>query len=278
MSRPFIEFIQAQQLDWAASVVTALRPGTSAKPLSRDADSGASSTIVRYPAGWCDDEGSVLSADEEVFVLEGELTIGEVTHGRYSYAHLPAGFHRPGMRSGPGAVVLTFFSAEPERASADGHAADLVTERVIEKVDAFEGDWGGNFHPRFPPGAGRKWLRRDPVTGDETWILGTMPLRSGRRPERHPVVEEMLLLSGTLVGHVGEMRPGAYFWRPPEEWHGPFGSMTGNLMLFRTVGGPLSTEYTQDEVPFSWDAEHRPILPPELQGLVSAPGCGCSPY
>ncbi|MGH3658728.1 MAG: cupin domain-containing protein, partial [Micromonosporaceae bacterium] len=151
-------------------------------------------------------------------------------------------------------------------------------QRVVEHIDGLSGEWGAGFNPKFPPGAGRKWLRRDPVTGDETWILGTMPLRHGTRPERHPVVEEMYLLSGELHGHVGVMRPGAYFWRPPEEWHGPFGSLTGNLMLFRTVGGPLSTVYDDAETEFAWDPPARPILPPELAALPPYQPAGCACY
>ena len=88
-----------------------------------------------------------------------------------------------------------------------------------------------------------------------------MPRRFCRRTENHPVVEEMFLWSGELVGPLGVMHAGCYFWRPPEEWHGPFGSKTGNVMLFRTKGGPLSTVYTEDEVEFCWHPEHKPILP-----------------
>lgn len=109
-------------------------------------------------------------------------------------------------------------------------------------------------------------------------MLGTMPLRWGHRKEKHPVVEEMYLLSGELVGHRGRMHAGAYFWRPPEEWHGPFGSPTGNLMIFRTKGGPLSTVYADDEIPFAWDQAYDPILPPTLEPLRHrefAPGCSC---
>jgi hypothetical protein len=40
-------------------------------------------------------------------------------------------------------------------------------------------------------------------------------------------------------------------------------------MLFRTVGGPLSTIYTEDEKDFEWNpAEYRPTLPPDLLELV----------
>jgi hypothetical protein len=141
-------------------------------------------------------------------------------------------------------------------------------------VRALDGEWGAGFHPRFPSGAGRKFMRQDPVTGEQTWILGTMPLRSGRRPEKHPVVEEMFLVSGELVGNLGVMHAGAYFWRPPEIWHGPYGSWTGNVMLFRTRGGPLSTVYTEDEREFDWTPAHRPVLPAGLAELGGEPYVG----
>ena len=147
----------------------------------------------------------------------------------------------------------------------------LDERRLVRYLDLFETPWTGNFHPQFPVGAGRKWLRRDPVTTDETSILGTLPLRNGRRPEKHPVVEEMYLISGELIGPQGVMRPGAYFWRPPEAWHGPYGSKTGCLMFFRTVGGPLSTVYTEQEQDFEWNpAGYHPILPPGLEQQLAA--------
>lgn len=260
MSRPFIEFVQAQALPWERGRYGDPLSGVDARTLSVDPETGAASVLLRYPPGWRCDAPWRIAADEELFVLSGSLRIGAVTHRRYGYAHLPAGYLRESGASDTGAVVLTFFSAEPAPGAGEPDPA-----RLVESLDALDGPWGGNFHPQFPPGAGRKFLRQDPHDGEQSWILGTMPLRSGRRPERHPVVEEMYLLAGELVGHVGIMRPGAYFWRPPEEWHGPFGSLTGNLMLFRTKGGPLSTEYTEHEVDFTWTPRHQPILPEPLR-------------
>lgn len=277
MDRPFIEFIQSQQIGWNSERIEHIRPGVAVRELSIDATSGAASLTLAYPAGWERGVDEVLDADEEFFILSGELIVGEVSYGRYGYGHLPAGYHRSGMRSPQGAVVMTFFSGAPESRSASSHDSALQTERVVEKIDALAGEWGAGFNPKFPPGAGRKWLRRDPVTLDETWILGTMPLRNGFKREKHPVVEEMYLLSGELHGPNGVMRPGAYFWRPPEEWHGPFGSLTGNVMLFRTVGGPLSTVYDDNELPFHWDPPADPILPAQLAKLPAhnAPRCSC---
>lgn len=273
MTRPFIEFIQQQALPWSTGLDGGGRPDVDVRVLSRDEADGSASLLLRYPRGWSRTATEHLRADEELFVLSGALEINGRRYAPKCYAHLPAGYTRTEQASPDGAVVLTFFSGEP---GVSAGAGTCDTERLVEFVDAFAGEWGGNFHPRFPPGAGRKYLRRDPHDGEETWILGTMPLRWGRRPEQHPVVEEMYLLSGELVGHVGVMRAGAYFWRPPHEWHGPFGSPTGNLMLFRTKGGPLSTVYTEHEVPFSWAPAHRPILPPELQPHGGQPWTGCT--
>lgn len=260
MPRPFIEFVHEQVLPWSRGLYGGARPDVDVKMLSLDEETGASTTLVRYPPGWHRDETEHLVADEEFFVLSGSLTIGDQDYRELSYAFLPSGFTRPQAASADGALVLAFYEAEPR--AVPGPASDGPDEaRLVSHVDALAGEWGANFHPRFPPGAGRKFLRRDPHDGEQTWILGTMPLRSGRRPEKHPVVEEMFLLSGELVGPLGVMYAGCYFWRPPEEWHGPFGSKTGNLMLFRTKGGPLSTIYTDDEMNFCWHPEHKPILP-----------------
>lgn len=277
LDRPFIEFVQSQRLPWTSEVVAHVRPHAEVRQLSVDERSGASSLIIRYPAGWERDVEERLTADEEFFVLQGSFEVNGVTYGPYGYGHLPVGYVRSGMRSQQGAVVLTFFDRAPESHTTSSHGEDLSEERLITHINALDGEWGAGFNPKFPPGAGRKWLRRDSVTTDETWILGTMPLRNGFKREKHPVVEEMFLISGELHGPNGVMRPGAYFWRPPEEWHGPFGSLTGNVMLFRTVGGPLSTVYDDNELPFSWFPEDNHILPNDYQQLppYNPSPCGC---
>lgn len=279
MGRPFIEFLQAQLLDWQQGLYGGGFAEVESRILSLDEDTGASSVLVRFPAGFARTEPFHLRVDQELFVLAGDLTIDGHAHRRYTYAHLPAGWQHGGVTSTGGAVVLAFYSGEPR--VEDGTAPDglLDETRAVPFLDAFDGEWGGNFHPQFPAGAGRKFLRRDPHDSEETWVLGTMPLRWGHRRERHPVVEEMYLLSGELVGHRGIMHAGAYFWRPPEEWHGPFGSPTGNLMLFRTKGGPLSTVYDENTVPFSWDQPYDPILPSSLDELrVTAYDGACRCY
>jgi hypothetical protein len=263
MPRPHIEFVQQQDLPFEPA-----SNGTEVKLLSLDNETGACSSLVRYPAGWRRPGPIHFVADDEFYVLSGDLTISDIGYTEHCYGFLPTGYTQTGAYSEGGALVMRWLSAGGAPVPGAGVHDD---SRVVRCLNMFEQPWTGNFHPQFPLGAGRKWLRRDPLTTDETWILGTLPLRNGRRPEKHPVVEEMYLISGELIGPQGVMRPGAYFWRPPEVWHGPYGSKTGCLMLFRTVGGPLSTIYTEDEQDFEWNPEgYRPILPPELTALVAA--------
>ena len=261
MSRPWIEFVQSQHLPWQRGDLGGVRPGVEFKQLSADPDSGACSLLVRYPAGWTCAAGP-LAVDDEFLVLEGSLEIANREYGQMTYAHLPAGFDAGARSSRHGAVLIEFFSGRPAPGRRD---AKFDERRLVLHQDTFQVPYTGNFHPEFPPGAGRKLLYTDPVTRDTTWILGTLPMRWAERAEIHPTVEEMYLLSGEVHGNRGVMRPGAYFWRPPSKPHGPYGTRTGNLYLFRTKGGVLSTDYVDPERKFRWWPEFDPVLPPELE-------------
>jgi hypothetical protein len=261
VSRAWIEFIQSQFLPWRLGYLPDVRPGVECKILSVDDETGACSLLVRYPAGWSAVGGALTVADE-LFVLEGALTIGERTYADHAFAHFPPGFITGDWSSPRGAVVVEFFSAQPLRANAP---IPYDESQLVEYLDALAVEYTGNFHPQFPPGAGRKILYQDPQTLDTTWLLGTMPLRWALRSEVHPTVEEMYLIAGEVHGNRGVMRPGAYFWRPAAKPHGPYGTQTGNLYLFRTKGGQLSTTYVEPESPFHWWPKYDPVLPAELK-------------
>lgn len=261
MARARIEFVQSQRLPWQRGRLDSLRGNVETRLLSQDEASGACSLLVRYPPGFRG-AGGALAADEELLVLDGALEVDGRRYGELCYAHLPAGFETREWRADEGAVVLEFFSARPRRLAQ--HAAH-DPRRLVLHLDAFGVPYTGNFHPEFPPGAGRKLLYVDPLTQDTSWLLGTLPMRWAERSEVHPVVEEMYLLAGEVHGDRGVMRPGAYFWRPPFVRHGPYGTQTGNLYFFRTRGGGLSTEYVDPERPFRWRPTYDPVLPPDYE-------------
>ena len=261
MTRPWIEFVQTQRMTWQSCPLTGVRPGVEAKVLSADSETGACSLLVRYAAGFHAAAGA-LTVDDELLVLEGALDIGGRSYPEMTYAHLPAGFDAGAWSCRETTIVLEFLSGTPARAAA---AMAYDERRLVLHKSTFDVPYTGNFHPEFPPGAGRKMLYQDPLTQDATWLLGTLPLRWAERSEVHPTVEEMYLLAGEVHGNRGIMRPGAYFWRPPELPHGPYGTQTGNLYFFRTKGGNLSTSYVEPERPFHWWPRYDAVLPPELE-------------
>ena len=52
MARPHIEFIQSQAVPWRDDLWNGRFDGAHVKILSEDDETGAASTMVRYPAGW----------------------------------------------------------------------------------------------------------------------------------------------------------------------------------------------------------------------------------
>jgi len=259
MARPHIEFIQSQSLPWVPADRFGLSGGVKMKVLSEDSETGAASVLILYPAGWTG-PATTLGADEEFLVLEGELGVGDDTYAHMSYAHWPAGYPVAERIARRESVVLSFFSGPPGRPAPDAYDPD----RLVAYLDAYKTPYTGNFHPEFPPGAGRKVLFTDPHTQETSWLLGTLPLRWAERSEEHDHVEEMYLLSGESHGDRGVMQPGAYFWRPGYIPHGPYGTLTGNLYFFRTKGGPLVTRYVEPKTPFHWWPVYAPELPPHM--------------
>lgn len=271
LNRPHVEFIQAQMLPWRRIPPGTARPDAEYKYLSRDAGTGACSCLIRYPVGWTRLADEMLDAAEEFYVLDGELELNGQRFGADHYGHVPRGLLRHSMSAPRGAVVLTFFDAEPRFASARGDATALLRRDVLHMA----WDMRVNDSKLAHLGISRKDLRTDPATGERSFLSMMLPHSEppgaqGPR-ESHPVVEECFVISGSLVGPHGEMHAGAYFWRPPGIPHGPFGTRWGCVALIRFVGGRHVNLWTADEAPFDFRQPYRPVLPPELAHLRDAP-------
>jgi hypothetical protein len=271
MARPHIEFIQSQWLPLDPGFPGGARPGAAAQVLSRDPDDGACSLLVHYPPGWSVDE-QALDADEELFVLDGALELDGRVLGPHCYAHLPRGFLRRRLATPAGARVITFFSSEP----TVREAAAFDQRRLVPGLDTrlMSGMTGPRKHMASEgfrhEGTVHKLLFDDPLTGDKTWIAGLVPYWNCDFIENHPVCEEEFALSGDVHLPAGIMREGAYFWRPANIPHGPFGTTGGTLHLCRGKGGKFSTRFERASKPFNWDPAYDPILPPSHAKWVPA--------
>lgn len=282
MGRPHIEFIQSQVLPWRKGLYGGARPDVQHRVLSIDKRNLDASLLLRYPAGWKRTKTEHLLADEEFYVLDGGITINDVTYEKDTYAHLPAGFTRRRAKSKSGAIVLTFFSAKPVAVPGKPANGLYDKKRLVEYHNIYDVAWSQKMkrNPKSKfnsTGISLQTMRVDPYTEERTWIFGSGAFWEGGNVEIHPVVEESYMLSGSMVGTFGERKPGGYFWRPPGLEHGPLGTSMGCMMFFRCLGGPLTTKFI-DEGTFSWRPKYRPALPRELRRYTGKPYTGNRNY
>ena len=109
MPRPHIEFVQQQDLSFEVAY-----GGLEEKLLSRDTETGASSSLVRVPAGWRRPGPMHYLGDDEFYVLSGDLTISGTTYGEHCYGFFPVGYTQSDASSTSGAVMVRFLSAGAE--------------------------------------------------------------------------------------------------------------------------------------------------------------------
>ncbi|MEQ8510162.1 MAG: DUF4437 domain-containing protein [Rhodospirillaceae bacterium] len=279
MPRPHCMFIQAQDQPWRQGFPGAgavgERQSLDVKVLSVDPETGGSSAIVRYPAGWQQSGARYLSCHEEFLVLEGSLNLNGKDYGSYAYANLPAGYVRESFSAPRGAVVLTMVSAAPTEieAVAPGEMFDekLLVEQIDVAPDGLEG-WTENPYTRYLMGTGVRPLREDPYTGEISILYAALPFRYMEKQWTHPTVQEMFVLSGEYaINDVGVMCPGSYAWWEPNHFHGPYGSHTGFMMFIRTVGGKLANAFGEEGLAIDYDAPYKPVVPDALKPYAKAP-------
>jgi hypothetical protein len=268
MARPHIEFIHAQQLPWQTNGFAAHDwPSIDVKTLSRDADNGGCSVLLRLPAGYSDAVFS-LASDCEWWLLDGELALNGRSFGLDAYAFLPRGYCFRTLTTARGAVLLAFFARAPHRLAATD--APAILPGTIEHLDTLAVPWtSADIDPsvQFLKLA-HKVLRYVPATGEKTILLSTgaqtYPCEFREAQLRHDCVEELYLLGGDIVGERGTMYEGAYFWRPAGRWHGPFGSRRGSLSLVRFLDGHHRNVWGDAPRTFTLEPAHSPALPPDV--------------
>ena len=268
MARPHIMFVQAQMIPWSSGCHGGLHADVHSKVLSRDDVDGSATTIIRYPAGWSRRAPHSLSCHEEFLVLDGSIRINGRQYDKHAYGFFPAAYPREQASSPHGAVLLTMFYGVPK--AVEGAAAGFDEKLLVAHVDPLLMDWDpGLVDPQLSKGVAIKPLRTDPYTGETSFLYCSPPHRvppGMAKPQwTHPMVEELYTLEGDYVwGDLGRMQRGGYCWWREDIYHGPAGTDTGYNLFVRTVNGPLVNTFDTVKKPFTWNPEHKPILPPEL--------------
>lgn len=255
----FVGFVQPDRLYWRPLTLSGV-PAAEFKQLSFDDKTGARTLLVKLPPGWKQASG-YHSADLEMLVVEGGISIGDKPMGRYSYAYYPAGYAHS-FSTEKGATVLEFWSGAPDYVQS-------ATSRAGTKTgDAIDGLLYNNVPTKGPSSLPKfraepvmenspihvKLLRHDASTGQMTWVA-TIPggTRAMRGEEKLPLWsssaswEEGFLLAGDMTiaeclpqgQAAGSYAPNGYFFRPAGLRHGGLSlySDTFAVWLFRTGPG-----------------------------------------
>jgi hypothetical protein len=224
--RGWIEPAHAAEAAWEPMQGGNWPVGAELRVLSRDAESGALTGIVRLPQGYRRGAGA-HAGETEYYIQSGDLRVGETLRGRGYYEYNPPGTQQPAWTCDAGAELLFLArTGTPdflpgEGAAETAGATQLDTEAMPWQVTPVEGP---------PPGICVKMLRMVEETGEFAALVSNVPRFDYPKLEFHDCIEEIYCLSGDIwLGNSGTLHPGSYIWRPPYITHGPFYSETGCL-------------------------------------------------
>ena len=216
--------------------------GAEARILSLDSETGALTAVVELAPGFRRGAGH-LTADSDLYVLEGTLRVGGETLGRGAYQYRPPGATQEPWACDDGArVYLASRSGAPEFVPGAGGAPDGAID-----IDTDRMPWtASRKDPGPPPGFFGKVLRSEPDTGAGVFLSASVPHLEYPHVEYHSCIEESYFLLGDIrMGTSGLMEKGSYFWRPPFITHGPFYSLRGKISLLY-IDGPLVNHFVDD--------------------------------
>ena len=139
--------------------------------LHSDADTGASVSMVRFPAGWSRPEAGHYLPAEEFVVLDGTLHIGD-SYTAGDYVYLPPRTVREPSSTEGGAVVVAWFSSTPSwvvGAPSVPPAGTKVVSRASGVLRADAAEVAGRYEVGGPaPTTGADVL--DPASWQWEWV------------------------------------------------------------------------------------------------------------
>ena len=192
-------------------------PGTRAKVFSEDVRSRRASMMLQLPPDWSFGTGAAPDKTLEIYVLEGDLKLGEFELEPGGYAFLPSGSMGIGMSSVGGALLLYFID--------DVRPDAVIQTPIISNSNLLSWHTATDSIDDF--GISTKELRLDPGSGSRTWLLKIEP-GAVQDWQQASTAQEGILLSGQYrhsecggEGIVrGEYLEHGYFLRPPASVNG----------------------------------------------------------
>ena len=142
-------------------------------------------------------EPGYFNADIEIFVVAGDLRMGEWHLNKHGYSHIPKGVAIGGLEA-LSPVTLLWMENGPEAAifSPGVSQPDADWESFIPPLDAKVLPWGSAETAQFVASR-KKYLRKAP-NGGGTWLLAVLPHYYARGGMIQSYNEEAYVLSGNL--------------------------------------------------------------------------------
>lgn len=267
MARPYIEFVQTQNVDWELR-----SDGSEIKRLNVDPVDGEETYIVRYPAGYAAADQGPEDRAEEYFVLDGSIRVGGQVQRYHCYGFTPRGESAGGRETQSGATLLVFRYGRNDPNSVSGVSGALAVDPATLAWD-MSPSVAHIAHLRLA----RKVLRLGPNDSSRTFLLIGLPHGIPDRPEMpaeiHDHFEEMFMLQGEMWTPEGLIRPGAYFYRPPKIVHGPHVSEAGFFQIMRAGANYVRTTWT-DPLPLPIGQPYAPKVPAGTPASWTKPWSG----
>lgn len=271
MARPYIEFVQTQNVEW-----TVEPDGTQVKRLNVDPVDGEETYIIRYPAGFDARDRGPEDRAEEYLVLDGSITIDGREQRYHCYGFTPRGESAGTRRTREGATLIVFRYGRHDPNSAAG-----VTDAVALDPATLPWDMAPSVAHIAHLRLARKVLRLGPNDSSRTFLLiglpHGVPAQSEMPAEIHDHFEEMFMLQGQMWTPEGLIRPGAYFYRPPEIVHGPHVSEAGFFQIMRAGANYVRTTWT-DPMPLPIGQRYAPKIPAGTPESWTREWSGAAPY
>ena len=236
--RPHIEPLVDTDVTWKQLNLPGWKSGIRYRTLSLDVANGACTQTIEVKAGFKQPAG-FSNSEWEIYVLDGELKVGNEVLKKHHYMFVPAGYRLPAISSPKGCKCIWFFNDHyPDWQESGAHRDRSVAKTDFVSVNTMdEVRWTtpAMISPQTEPGVFLKILRLDPVTGGFTGLYFMMAGFWQDNVSYHDCMEESYHIWGeSWMMQFGYLPTGGYFYRPPYIGHGPFQCEYGTLAIFRT--------------------------------------------
>lgn len=248
MARPHIEFVNQERLAWQSEPDG--NAPTRYKTLSANEETGAFTRLAELPADATMEVQSPTT--QELFVLEGGLTVDRYDLGEHEYLRLPGGNAYDLVPNSDG---CRFLWTDDGSGIDDGSGFWAAEEQSPHHVDPSTMEWELADLPGSESGLYLKRLYEDPETGAATTLAKAGTEWDDPRQKHHDCAEEIYILGGGIrLGKRGVLRTGDYLWRPPYVRHGgPERVEEPPFLGFVRCDGPQPYHYmTADGVPLNY--------------------------